>query len=143
MSVTIEIASTADDELVSAFAHLIPQLSRSSAPPTQAEKAAKTERVMAAGMALAHGEAWMKPLCPAWDLRWMRAMAEGDLAGLCRDSEASIDARAGRSAHESKTWLVARAALPQCPGLPCPVNAYRAVPSLIAGYGVMFMHTAD
>lgn len=111
--------------------------------PTEAEKDAKTERVKAAGMALARGEAWMKPLNPQWDLQWMQAMASGDLAGLCRHSEASIEAQAGRSAHESKTWLVARAALPQHAGLPCPVNAYRAVPELIAGYGVMFMHTDD
>ncbi|CAB5689270.1 2,3-dihydroxyphenylpropionate/2,3-dihydroxicinnamic acid 1,2-dioxygenase [Delftia tsuruhatensis] len=112
-------------------------------PPTEAEKAAKTERVKAAGLALARGEAWMKPLNPAWDLDWMQALASGELDRLCRHSEACIETQAGRSAHESKTWLVARAALPQHPGLPCPVNAYRPVPSLIAGYGVMFMHTDD
>ena len=39
MSVTLEIASVADHELVEAFARLVPQLSRSSAPPTQAELA--------------------------------------------------------------------------------------------------------
>lgn len=33
MSVTIEIAAEATDELVQAFAHLIPQLSQSSPPP--------------------------------------------------------------------------------------------------------------
>jgi 2,3-dihydroxyphenylpropionate 1,2-dioxygenase len=109
--------------------------------PTEAEKAAKTERVMAAGMALARGEAGIKALNPAWDLRWMDAMASGDLATLCQLGEDSIDAEAGHSAHESKTWLVARAALPQAPGLPCPLRAYRAVPELIAGYGLMFMHT--
>lgn len=111
--------------------------------PTEAEKEAKTERVKAAGMALARGEDWMKPLNPDWDRRWMQAMASGDLEALCRHSEASIEALAGRSAHESKTWLLARAALPQHTGLPCPVNAYRAVPELIAGYGVMFLHTPD
>lgn len=109
--------------------------------PTPAERDAKTERVKAAGMALANGEAWMKPLNPEWDLRWMDAMASGDLSALCATSEASIAADAGNSAHESKTWLVARGALPQNKALPCPVRSYRAMPSLIAGYGVMFMHT--
>ncbi len=33
MSVAIEIAAVADDELVEAFAHLLPQLSQSSPPP--------------------------------------------------------------------------------------------------------------
>ena len=37
MSVTIEIATGVNDELVAAFVHLIPQLSRSSAPPTVEE----------------------------------------------------------------------------------------------------------
>lgn len=43
MSVTIEIATGVDDELVGAFAHLIPQLSRSSAPPTSDELRAMVE----------------------------------------------------------------------------------------------------
>ena len=39
MSVSLEIASVADQELVEAFARLIPQLSKSSPPPTLAELA--------------------------------------------------------------------------------------------------------
>ena len=109
--------------------------------PTQAERDAKTERVKAAGMALAHGEDWMKPLNPEWDQRWMQAMTSGDLDTLCAMSEASISQAAGNSAHESKTWLVARSALPQNTALPCPFQTDRSVPALIAGYGLMFMHT--
>ena len=109
--------------------------------PTQQERDNKTERVKAAGMALANGDDWMKPLNPEWDLHWMQAMASGQLDELCAMSEESIAEQAGNSAHESKTWLVARAALPEDAALPCPVRAYRAIPALIAGYGVMFMHT--
>lgn len=39
VSVTLEIATVADQELVDAMAQLLPQLSRSSPPPTQAELA--------------------------------------------------------------------------------------------------------
>lgn len=39
MTVTTEIATHATAELVDAFAHLIPQLSKSSPPPSQAELA--------------------------------------------------------------------------------------------------------
>lgn len=39
VSVTIEIAAEATDELVAAFAHLIPQLSKSSPPPGAAQVA--------------------------------------------------------------------------------------------------------
>lgn len=108
--------------------------------PTDAEKALKTERVMAAGIALANGDNWMKSLNPEWDLNWMDALASGKLDELCLMSEASIAEEAGNSAHESKTWLIARAALELETLLPCPVRNYRAVPALIAGYGVMFMH---
>lgn len=108
--------------------------------PTAQERDAKTERVKAAGMALANGDHWMKPLNPTWDTAWMDALASGELDTLCAMSEASISADAGNSAHESKTWLVARAALPTHRPLACPVRAYRAIPALIAGYGVMFMH---
>jgi 2,3-dihydroxyphenylpropionate 1,2-dioxygenase len=107
-----------------------------------AERDAKTQRVKAAGMALAAGDASMKPLNPEWDRRWMDAMANGNLLALTDMSEDSIEHEAGLSAHESKAWLIARAALPAHTRLPCPLRYYRAIPELIAGYGLMFMHAA-
>ena len=112
------------------------------APVTVAEREAKTRRVMAAGMALAGGDPSMKPLNPDWDRRWMDALADGRLDALTAMDEAGITSAAGLSAHESKTWLVARAALPSGP-LPCPLRWYRSIPAFIAGYGLMFMHTGD
>lgn len=111
--------------------------------PTQAEKDAKTERVKAAGMALAAGSATMKPLNPDWDRRWMDALMSGDLEGLCRQREDEVTQAAGLSAHESKTWLLARAAMP--PGVPLRTvsHYYRAIPELIAGYGALFMQTQE
>lgn len=109
--------------------------------PTAAERDAKTQRVMAAGVALARGDASMKPLNPAWDQRWMSALERGAFEELTTLSEDSIEHEAGLSAHESKTWLIARATLPARP-LPCTLRHYQAIPALIAGYGVMFQHTA-
>ncbi|KRB87443.1 3-carboxyethylcatechol 2,3-dioxygenase [Noviherbaspirillum sp. Root189] len=111
--------------------------------PTQAERDAKTKRVMAAGMALANGTSNMKPLNPEWDARWMDALESGELDRLTQLQEESIEQDAGLSAHESKTWLVARAALPANHRLPCLLRYYQAIPELIAGYGILFMHTAD
>ena len=110
--------------------------------PTAAERDTKTQKVMAAGMALAQGDPAMKPLNPAWDQRWMDALAQGDLDALARCSENSIEQEAGLSAHESKTWLVTRAALPAGRALPCPLRYYLPIPELIAGYGVLFLHYA-
>ncbi len=108
---------------------------------TQAERDAKTQRVMAAGMALAGGTSPRTPLNPAWDRRWMDAMAGGaaELDALCADTEESIEAQAGLSAHESKSWLVARSALSKTRALNCSLRHYQAIPEYIAGFGVMFL----
>lgn len=108
--------------------------------PTEAERDAKTRRVMAAGLALAAGDPAMKPLAPDWDRRWMDALAQGRLDALCALPEDGITRDAGLSAHESKTWLIARAAMPDAP-LAVAARWYRDIPEWIAGYGVLFMHT--
>lgn len=113
--------------------------------PTEQEKEAKTQRVKAAGMALASGTSSMKPLNPAWDLRWMDLLS-GQVASLdelCSMTEDSIERDAGLSAHESKSWLVARSALSEDLALDCPVRSYQAIPEYIAGFGVMFLKYPD
>jgi 2,3-dihydroxyphenylpropionate 1,2-dioxygenase len=112
---------------------------RAEATPEQRE--AKTQRVMAAGRALAAGESSMKPLNPPWDRRWMDAM-EGDataLDGLCAMSEESIERDAGMSGHESKSWLVARSALATGKPPTCSLRHYQAIPEYIAGFGLMLL----
>lgn len=107
--------------------------------PTQAERDAKTQRVMAAGMALASGASDMKALNPEWDLTWMNAMESGHMDEILQWSEASIDMRGGMSAHESKTWLIARAALGDSVSTMSKHRYYQAIPEFIAGYGILFL----
>lgn len=106
---------------------------------TPEERSAKTQRVMAAGRALAAGDPSIKPLNPAWDRRWMDLLAGGDLDAVVAIGDDSIEREAGLSAHESKTWLIARAALPAGRVLPCPLRYYRAIPDYIAGFGLLFL----
>ena len=115
------------------------------AQPTPAEREAKTQRVMAAGRALAAGSSAIKPLNPEWDKRWMDAMAAGGavLDALCVMSEPSIEQQAGLSGHESKCWLVARSALATDRALPCALRHYQAIPEYIAGFGLMFLKQPD
>lgn len=108
---------------------------------TPQERDAKTRRVMAAGLALAAGDSAMKPLNPTWDRRWMDALEGGHLDSLDAISESSITEQAGLSAHESKTWLMARAALGEGVRTETAFRYYRAIPELIAGYGLLFIHT--
>ena len=105
---------------------------------TPAEHEAKKLRVMAAGQALAAGDASMKPLNPDWDRRWMDAIESGQLERLSALSEESVEAEAGLSANESKTWLVARAAMPGPVDPTLSFRFYAAVPILIAGFGILF-----
>lgn len=116
---------------------------------TPDERDAKTRRVMAAGVSLASGNGTIKALNPEWDRRWMEAMAGDDpgLDSLCTSSEASIDREGGHSAHESKTWLVARSAMPgngsrSDDALQVLLRHYQAIPEYIAGFGLMMMTDA-
>lgn len=104
---------------------------------TPDEAAAKTERVKAAGMALASGTSTMKPLAPAWDRAWMDALDSGDYGLVDALTEDGISGEAGLSAHESKTWLIARSALSD--QAHSNMRFYRDIPELIAGYGILFM----
>jgi 2,3-dihydroxyphenylpropionate 1,2-dioxygenase len=108
--------------------------------PTPSDFENKKRVVMAAGRALAAGDGTIKPLSPEWDRRWMDALA-GDgssLDRLCAMDEASIARDAGLSAHESKSWLVARSALGD--GLPvCGFHHYQAIDDYIAGFGIMWL----
>lgn len=109
--------------------------------PTPAEREAKTQRVKAAGLALAAGTSSMKPLNPQWDRRWMDALADGAAAldALCAMDEDSIEEEAGLSAHESKSWLVARCALPSDRAMTCTLRHYQSIPEYIAGFGLMLL----
>lgn len=109
--------------------------------PTPEERQARTERVMAAGMALATGDPRIKPLNPQWDDAWMNALC-GDAAALdalCTMPEASIAEQGGASAHESKTWLIARSALAGDAAPACRLRHYQAIPEYIAGFGILFL----
>ncbi len=108
--------------------------------PTAPEREQRMQRVMAAGRGMADGSLPLKPLNPQWDARWMDALESGDLERLDSLDEAGISRDAGLSGHESKTWLIARAALPRS-GLTEGMRWYRDIAALIAGFGILFLHT--
>lgn len=113
---------------------------------TPEQRQERSRRAMEAGLALTQGAPGTKPLNPEWDRRWMDALERGDLHYFRGIAEHDIEEQAGRSAHESKTWLVGRCSLGH--GAPrANFRHYQAIPELIAGFGVLFMtnddHTED
>lgn len=107
---------------------------------TAAEMEAKMQRIMAAGRAMAAGNSTIKPLNPEWDRRWMDGIEEGGAAldALCAMGEETIAREGGFSAHESKNWLVARAAIGDG-HVDCGLRHYQAIPDYIAGFGLMWL----
>ncbi len=106
---------------------------------TPEEREAKTARVKQAGLDLAARMPHIKPLNPQWDLQWMDAIEKGNLDALAALSEDSIEKEAGLSAHESKTWVVARAALSTDQITSTHLRYYREIPEYIAGYGALML----
>lgn len=111
------------------------------ATPSEADKAAKTQRVMAAGRALADGTGTIKAINSEWDKRWMDGISgtTQDVDALCALSEDSIEREAGLSAHESKSWLVARSALSGDAKPVSTLSYYRSIPEYIAGFGILVL----
>lgn len=108
---------------------------------TAEDRAAKIKVVKAAGMSLASGNSSMKPLNPQWDQRWMDGIETGDFKSLLASSEEELAALAGLSANESKTWLVARAALGADSSTRRLLRHYQAIPEFIAGYGILALES--
>ena len=108
---------------------------------TPEQREARMAQVMEAGRQMAAGCSKLKPINPAWDVRWMNALAEGGRAldEICELTEESIERDAGLSGNESKSWLVARSALPTDRALACSMRHYQVIPEYIAGFGVMFL----
>lgn len=109
---------------------------------TAQDRANRIAVVKAAGMALASGKSGMKPLNPEWDAQWMEGIEHGDYAALLSSGEAALEALAGLSANESKTWLVARAALGESTSVRRLIRHYQAIPEFIAGYGILALERA-
>jgi 2,3-dihydroxyphenylpropionate 1,2-dioxygenase len=67
----------------------------------------------------------------------MSLLEAGDWGGIGNIGEDEIVREGGGSAHETKNWLAAFAAV-DAAALTTRQRWYRAIPDLIAGFGVMF-----
>ena len=106
--------------------------------PTPEQRAARQSRVVQAGRDMAAGTSDRRPLNAAWDTRVMDMLEAGDWDGIGAIGEAEIVREGGGSAHETKAWIAAFAALAATTApAPAQFRWYRAIPDLIAGFGIM------
>jgi len=100
-------------------------------------RAARQQRVIDGAAAFARGEANIQPLAPSWDQELMTILASGELAPLDAWTADDIARLAGNSAHEVRhTWIAAHAALRAVAPYTTAISYYRAIPELIAGFGI-------
>jgi 2,3-dihydroxyphenylpropionate 1,2-dioxygenase len=104
------------------------------------QRAIRQARVLQAGRDMGAGRSDRRALNPEWDAKVMSLLEAGDWASLRAISELEIVREGGGSAHESKNWMAAFAAAGA--GLKTQQRWYRAIPDLIAGFGVMFQSNA-
>jgi 2,3-dihydroxyphenylpropionate 1,2-dioxygenase len=104
---------------------------------TPEERAVRQTRVIQAGLDMAAGKSERRALNAEWDQRVMSLLEAGDWGGIGNIGEDEIVREGGGSAHETKNWLAAFAAV-DAAVLTTQQRWYRAIPDLIAGFGVMF-----
>jgi 2,3-dihydroxyphenylpropionate 1,2-dioxygenase len=104
---------------------------------TPEQRAQRQARVIQAGRDMGEGRSDRRPLNAVWDQRVMALLEAGEWAALSAIGEEEVVREGGGSAHETKNWVAAFAAAAAAP-MATRQRWYRAIPDLIAGFGVMF-----
>lgn len=108
--------------------------------PTPEARQARQERVINTAKAFAAGEADIQDLNPEWDLQFMEncKAASADPAVFDSYTADEMDAQAGHSSHEVRTWVAAFSALSAATGgYEVAFEYYRPIPEFIAGFAIM------
>lgn len=104
--------------------------------PTPEARAARQERTINTAIAFAKGEADIMELNPEWDQAFMRICREGTLEEFDAYNADEMDAVAGHSSHEVRTWVAAYSALRACGDYKVTYEFYKPIKEYIAGFGV-------
>lgn len=106
--------------------------------PTAEARAARQERVRAAGRDAAAGGGQRLPLNPAWDREVLACLAAGDIGACDRFDTAEVARTAGLAANETLCWIAAAAAHGVHGASDTRVLFYEAIPGWIAGMAMLF-----
>ncbi len=108
--------------------------------PGPEARAARQERILAAGRASAKGEGPCQPLNPEWDRRVLDLFAKQDLKAFDRFTDEEVSRLGGSGGAEIRAWQAAFAALASAGRYQAKVELYRPIPEWIVGMGVMHAH---
>ena len=110
--------------------------------PDAAMRAAREERVRAAGRAAASGQGAQIALNPEWDRAVLALFETGDIGAFDGFNTDDVTRTAGRAENETLAWVAAFAAQSVAGPIDARVEFYQAIPSWIAGMAMMFGETA-
>jgi len=104
--------------------------------PTPEARAARQQRTIDTAVAFAKGEADIMDLNPQWDRAFLEICKSGDVTGFDALTADEMDAVAGHSSHEVRTWVAAYSALKACGDYQVTYEFYKPIKEYIAGFGV-------
>ncbi|NLV80433.1 MAG: 3-carboxyethylcatechol 2,3-dioxygenase [Rhodococcus sp.] len=108
--------------------------------PTAEARAARQANTIATARRFAAGEADIMDLNPEWDREFLAVCASGRVTDFDRYTADGMDAVAGHSSHEVRTWVAAYSALRACGDYRVTYEFYRPIKEYIAGFAVTTAH---
>ncbi|MEE2060572.1 3-carboxyethylcatechol 2,3-dioxygenase [Rhodococcus artemisiae] len=104
--------------------------------PTPEFRAARQANTIETARKFAAGEADIMDLNPEWDRGFLDVCASGRVEDFDRYTADGMDAVAGHSSHEVRTWVAAYSALHACGPYRVGYEFYRPIREYIAGFAV-------
>jgi 2,3-dihydroxyphenylpropionate 1,2-dioxygenase len=106
---------------------------RNPSPEARAQRQART---IETARRFAAGQADIKELNPAWDRAFLDSCRSGRVEDFDAYTADEMDAVAGHSSHEVRTWVAAYSALAACGDYRVTYEFYRPIREYIAGFAV-------
>ncbi|MGW0175332.1 3-carboxyethylcatechol 2,3-dioxygenase [Rhodococcus sp. NPDC003322] len=104
--------------------------------PTPEARAARQANTIETARRFAAGEADIMDLNPDWDREFLAICRSGRVEDFDRYTADGMDAVAGHSSHEVRTWVAAYSALRACGEYDVTYEFYRPIKEYIAGFAV-------
>jgi len=106
-----------------------------------AARTARQQRVLDEAVSQRDGSSQRTPLNPKWDQAFLDLLVTRNFEKICDMDDDSITRNGGCGGHEIRTWVAASAAIDVARAYHPRVHYYRAIPTWVAGFGVMTLES--